>query len=89
VPNAHNEDYVIARRVIMSTVYDARVVSASAPKTVYDKAGTRVELVDLDVDPIGLFDGEYRSFRSVDVHRRWAMQRVNGGPWKITSDQGL
>jgi hypothetical protein len=89
VPNAHNEDYVIARRVIMSTVYDVRVVSEGAPKIVYDKGGTRVEMVDLDVDPIGLFEGEYRSFRSVDVHRLWAMQRVNRGPWKIVFDQGI
>jgi len=89
VPNAHNLDYVIARRVIMSNVYDVRVLTEGAPKTIYEKDGTKVEMVVLDVDPIGLFDGEYRSFRSVDVHRLWHMQRVNGGPWKIVSEQGL
>ncbi len=88
-PNAHNLYYVIARRVIMADVYDVRVVTVGKPKTVYEKDGTRVEMVVLDVDPIGLFDGEYRSFRSVDVHRIWHLQRVNGGPWKIVSEQGL
>lgn len=89
VPNAHNLDYVIARRVIMSSVYDVRVLTEGVPKTIYEKDGTKVEMVVLDVDPIGLFDGEYRSFRSVDVHRIWHMQRVNGGPWKIVSEEGI
>jgi hypothetical protein len=89
LPNSHNLDYVHARKMIMSAVYDVRVVSESAPKTVYDKDGSRVEMVVLDVDPIGLFDGEYRSFHNVDVHRIWNMQRVNGGPWKFVSDQGI
>jgi hypothetical protein len=48
-----------------------------------------VEGVFLDVDPIGLFEGEYRAFRNVDVHRLWSMQRVNGGPWKLISEQGI
>lgn len=87
--NAHNLVYVIARRVIMSSVYDMRVLTEGPPKTIYDKDGTKVEMAELDVDPVGLFDGEYRSFRSVDVHRIWHMQRVNGGPWKIVSEQGL
>ena len=88
-PSAHNFDYLHARKMIMSSVYDVRVVSESAPKEVYDKDGSQVELVVLDVDPIGLFDGEYRSFSDVDVHRIWNMQRVNGGPWKFISEQGL
>ena len=46
-------------------------------------------MVVLDVDPIGLFDGEYRSFRDVNVHRIWHLQRANGGPWKFVSDQGI
>lgn len=78
-----------ARQALMSTVYDMRVVTESPARMVYDKNGTRVEQVELDVDPVGLFDGEYRSFRSVDVHRIWHLQRVNGGPWKIVSEQGL
>jgi hypothetical protein len=89
VPNAHNLDYLHARKMIMSAVYDVRVVSESPPKTIYAKEGSRVEMVVLDVDPIGLFDGEYRSFRDVNVHRIWHLQRVNGGPWKFVSDQGI
>jgi hypothetical protein len=81
--------FEIARRSLLTTVYDMRVVTEGAPKVVYDKNGTRVESVELDVDPVGLVDGEYRSFRSVDVHRIWRLQRVNGGAWKIVSEQGL
>lgn len=81
--------YEHARQVLLQEVYDMRVLTESAPKLVYDKNGTRVETVELDVDPVGLFDGEYRSFRSVNVHRIWHLQRINGGPWKIVSEQGL
>lgn len=29
----------------------------------YDKPGTKVEMVTLEIDSVGLFDGEYRAFK--------------------------
>lgn len=87
--SAHDLDYVLARRLILSSVYDVRVAAEGTARVVYDRDGTRVEQAELEVDPIGLFDGEYRAFRSVDVHRRWTLQRVDAGPWRIVSEQGI
>jgi hypothetical protein len=36
-----------------------------------------------------LFDGEYRTFQNVNVHRQWVLQRLDEGPWRITSIHGL
>ena len=66
--------------MIMSSVYDLRVASAGKPSTIHDKAGTKVEMVTLEIDPVGLFDGDDRAFKDVDVHRIRHQQRVNGGP---------
>ena len=48
-----------------------------------------VDQVVVWVDHYGLFDGEYRTFQNVNVRRRWVLQRLDEGPWKITSIQGL
>jgi hypothetical protein len=41
------------------------------------------------LDHVGLIDGEYRTFSDINVHRVWRLQRLNGGPWKITEVQRL
>jgi hypothetical protein len=41
------------------------------------------------LDHVGRIDGEYRTFSSIDVHRVWRPQRLDGGPWKIVDVQGL
>jgi hypothetical protein len=49
----------------------------------------RVESVRVILDHVGLIDGEYRTFSDINVHRVWRLQRLNGGPWKITEAQRL
>jgi hypothetical protein len=43
----------------------------------------------VELDHVGKFDGAYRAFNDVTVHRQWILQRINGGPWRIASAQGL
>lgn len=73
--------------------HDVRVARVHRPCTVMSgkefEGAPRVEQVIVEMDPIGFFDGEYRSFKDIEVHRVWTLQRVNGGPWRITSVQGI
>jgi len=82
-----------SRRLILSDVYDARVAGVSTVRTLAagDAAAfvPRVEQVVVRLDHYGRFDGEYRSFVDVRVHRRYVLQRVGGGPWRIDSLQSL
>ncbi|HWL40953.1 MAG TPA: hypothetical protein VNO75_12020 [Gemmatimonadaceae bacterium] len=82
-----------SRRLIMGDVYDARVDSVEKVQRVLERDADHglpnVDQVVVWVDHYGLFDGEYRTFQNINVHRRWVLQRLDGGPWKITSIQSL
>jgi len=86
-------DWERSRRLIMGEVYDARVERVEQPKRVLahtaDNGLPNVDQVIVWVDHYGLFDGEYRTFQNVNVHRQWVLQRLDEGPWRITSIQGL
>ncbi|HEX5132948.1 MAG TPA: hypothetical protein VFX92_10730 [Candidatus Krumholzibacteria bacterium] len=88
-PNHHYRDWANARKQITGPVYDVRVVKVSPVRVVYEGQDARVEEVALVTDHIGLFDGEYRAFKDVNVNREWTMQRVSGGPWRITTEKGI
>ena len=34
-------------------------------------------------------EGEYRAFLDVTVHRWWVLQRIDNGPWRIATLQGI
>lgn len=82
-----------SRHLILNSVYDARIVYKTNMQTVVKEnpaAGVpRVEQIKVLIDHIGFFDGQYRSFSSLVVHRKWVLQRLNDGPWKIRELQGL
>jgi hypothetical protein len=86
-------DWERSRRLIMGEVYDARVERVERVQRVLerdrDNGLPNVDQVVVWVDHYGLFDGEYRAFQNVNVHRKWVLQRLDEGPWKITSIQGL
>ncbi|MDQ1281170.1 MAG: hypothetical protein QG670_2434 [Thermoproteota archaeon] len=78
-----------SRKYIMSEVYDARVSRIGPVRRILLKDESK-GLPDADevyvfVDHYGLFENEYRSFVNMNVNRRWSLQRLNNGPWKITS----
>jgi hypothetical protein len=91
---AHYEDaWQASRRLIAGNVYDARVRRVERARLVHepgpDDPLPRVESVRVTLDHVGLIDGEYRTFSDINVHRVWRLQRLNGGPWKITEVQRL
>ncbi|MCB0374714.1 MAG: hypothetical protein KDD04_02220, partial [Sinomicrobium sp.] len=82
-----------SRRLILNDVYDARVVKVFPARTVVEADETHdlpeIEEVKVIIDHIGRFNGEYRSFSSVNVRRKWILQRIAKGPWKIVNPQNL
>ena len=82
-----------SRRRILKDVYGIEVVWVSDPRDViasHDFEGApHIEEVTAEIDHIGSFDGEYRAFSLPSFNRFWTLQRVNGGPWRITSVQGI
>jgi hypothetical protein len=89
----YHSEWEYSRRLITGDVYDARVEQVERIERVLagDPATNlpSVDEVTVWVDHYGLFDGEYRAFQSINVNRRWTLQRLDGGPWKITSVQSL
>lgn len=84
---AFTREWGEARRQILDYVYDVRVAKIAPVRMLrepgLDDGGPAVDQVDVFVDPIGLIDGEYRTFTDVRVHRRWRLQRLDGGPWRV------
>jgi hypothetical protein len=84
---------VRARRLLEDRVFDVRVVAVEEARVVIEPtafAGApKIEQAVVEVDHVGLFDGQYRPFMDVNVHRVWPMQRRDGGPWRVTIDRGI
>lgn len=82
-----------SRRQILNDIYDARVLYTGAIKTiVHENKETGVPKVDqmkIIIDHVGKIDGIYKSLSNIYVHRKWTLQRLNNGPWKITELQAL
>jgi hypothetical protein len=92
-PSQQSEDWIRSRRLVLDKVCDVCVRWVGNPVIVLradEFAGVpRVEQLAAELEHVGLFDGEYRAFNSTDVHRQWTLERRDGGPWRITSLQGI
>jgi hypothetical protein len=49
----------------------------------------RVEEVSVRVDHVGRFDDGFRTFAGAQLHRNWTLERLDDGPWRITSGQPI
>lgn len=87
-----------SRRFIMGEVCDARVEKVGRIRRIVsrgldeeDKWIPAVDQVNVFVDHYGSPDegSKYRTFVNLNVKRRWALQRLDNGPWRITSIQHL
>lgn len=82
-----------SRRSMADRVLDARVAWVDDPVTIVDGArfpgALGIEEVDAWLDHVGSFEGETRTFAGVTVSRRWQLQRVGGGPWRISTPQDI
>jgi hypothetical protein len=92
-PAALNDAWERSREMITGDVHDVRVASVGNPRRVVepDPATMRpaIDQVVCFVDHVGCFDGEYRTFMTSFVHRRWVLQRRDEGPWRITEARSL
>lgn len=82
-----------SRRMITGKVFDARVekVGPMRPVVVKDASAglPSIDEADVVLDHFSLFGGEYWSFSDATVNRLWSLQRIDGGPWRITTFQHL
>lgn len=82
-----------SRRLVEGEVYDARIARVERPRVILeadpDLDVPRVEELKVYIDHFGKVDGEYRAFSNVNVNRRWTIQRLDDGPWKIADVQHL
>lgn len=83
----------LSRRSIMGEVLDARVSHVEKVRRILSRSDGNglpdVDQVVVWVDHYGLFEGEHRTFQQAGVNRRWVLQRLDGGPWKIVTIQSL
>ncbi len=95
-------DWSNSRRLIMSTVFDAKINRVSTVRRIIqkdEKAGiSSVDEVTVWIDHVGklekdkeynLFDKDYRVFTNNSVNRSWTLQRIDEGPWKISTMKHL
>jgi hypothetical protein len=88
-----SSEWIRARNLFQEKVADVRVVDVDEIRPIV-KAGElpgapAIEGTTVEVDHIGLFDGEYRAFKDVDVRRLFRLQRRDGGPWRFMDAQGI
>ena len=80
-----------SRKLISDRVYDVRVDKTGPVRRLIEKdeeAGyPNVDEVDVFVDHYEKIDEKYRTFLDVNVRRKWTLQRLNEGPWRITTVQ--
>ena len=85
-------DWVASRRLVLDQVSALRVVWTDDPVDITPHqfpAMPKIERVKVEIDHAGEFDGEHRAFNSTNVERRWRLGRLDGGPWRIISFQGI
>ena len=90
-----------ARRRLLDDVYAVQVSAISAPQFAYrlvdqPEENARiapepkvVEEVTAEVDHVGRVGDEFRTFAGFRLHRRWRLQRLDNGPWRITDNWGI
>lgn len=83
-----------SRRLISDRVYDVQVDKTNTVRRIIHKDDEfgfpDIDEVDVFVDHYELAEsGRYRTFLDVNVRRRWTLQRLDEGPWRITTVQAI
>jgi len=83
-----------SRRLISDRVYDVRVDKINTARRILQKDDEfgfpDIDEVDVFVDHYELSEnGKYRTFLDVNVRRKWTLQRLDEGPWRITTVQRI
>lgn len=85
-------DWTKSRRVVLEQCFALRIVWVDDPVDISPHHGDgmpKIERVIVEIDHVGKFDGTYRAFNSIDVHRQWHLGRLDNGPWRIMTHQGI
>lgn len=86
-------DWEDSRRRLLTDVLDAHAVWVGDPVAITEggefPGAPRIEQVDVLVAHVGEFGGERRTFRKLAVHPFWQLQRLDQGPWRISSCQSI
>jgi hypothetical protein len=97
-PSASTDsNWDVARRRILGDVVDVRPVWVDDPVIVFGsdafEGAPQIEQTTIEVDHLRLETeddpGAAHSFSAVGLHRLWALQRLDGGPWRIATDGGI
>ncbi|MPZ50850.1 MAG: hypothetical protein GEU75_16390 [Dehalococcoidia bacterium] len=86
-----------ARQRFNDDVYGVESAKVSLPRRVFDASSQTsasggpqsVEEVRIVVNHIGKIGDEYRTFAGPMLHRRWDLQRLDEGPWRIVIPYGM
>ncbi len=83
-----------SRRLISDRVHDVRVDKTNTVRRILQKDDEfgfpDIDEVDVFVDHYELSEnGKYKTFLDVNVRRRWTLQRLDEGPWRITTVQRI
>ena len=81
-----------SRKLITDRVYDVRVDKTNTIRRIIHKdedvGFPDIDEVDVFVDHYELDEnGKYRTFLDVNVRRKWTLQRLDEGPWRIITVQ--
>jgi hypothetical protein len=58
-------------------------------RTAGDGAPRLVQEARVLINHIGKIGDEFRTFAGFMLHRRWELQRLDNGPWRITSNHAI
>jgi hypothetical protein len=86
-------EWVRSRDQLAKTIADIRVVAVDEVQPLV-KAGeiAGVPAIDgttVELEHVAMFDGEYRAFRNIDVHRVRRLARKQGEPWRFLDGYGV
>jgi hypothetical protein len=90
---SRDEHWVASRRFMLDKVCDVRVAWTDDARIVLRgeelEDAPRIEEVRAELEHVGVLDGEHRVFCVLGLHRSWTLQRLDGGPWRIATHQGI
>ncbi len=88
-----SDDWERTRRWLSQRVADVRAVWADDVRLVSSPdafpGAPRIEATEVEVEHWGVFDGQTHAFMATGLNRRWPLQRVDGGPWRIARAQNI
>lgn len=71
--------------VCVTWVDDVQLVSAGDTFA----GAQKIEATEVEVEHRGVFEGRTHAFLNTGLNRRWPLQRIDGGPWRITRAQSI